>query len=97
MKRKLFLLALALGVLVLALALSHTHTAAQSGGAYTLTWNSIDGGGETFSAGGAYSLGGTIGQADAGTTSGGNFSLAGGFWISDISNLVKVHLPLILK
>jgi hypothetical protein len=47
---------------------------------YTLDWFSIDGGGGT-SAGGAYSLSGTIGQADSGTVlSGGNYSVAGGFW-----------------
>ncbi len=39
---------------------------AQSGGGYDLTWNTIDGGGTTWSEGGGYSLGGTIGQADAG-------------------------------
>ena len=32
------------------------------------------------SAGGSFSLNGTIGQPDAGAMSGGNFSLAGGFW-----------------
>jgi hypothetical protein len=53
---------------------------AQTGGGYDLTWNSIDGGGTTFSIGGGYSLGGTIGQADAGASSGGSYSLRGGFW-----------------
>jgi len=53
---------------------------AQTGGGYDLTWNSIDGGGATFSTGGGYSLGGTIGQADAGAASGGAYSLSGGFW-----------------
>lgn len=53
---------------------------AQSGGGYDLTWNSMDGGGETLSAGGGYELGGTLGQADAGVLSGGGFELSGGFW-----------------
>lgn len=53
---------------------------AQTGGGYDLTWNSIDGGGATFSTGGGYSLGGTIGQADAGASSGGAYALSGGFW-----------------
>ncbi len=53
---------------------------AQTGGGYDLTWNSIDGGGATFSTGGGYSLGATIGQADAGASSGGAYSLSGGFW-----------------
>lgn len=47
---------------------------------YDLSWFSIDGGGATFSEGGAYSLGGSIGQADAGAMSGGAYTLNGGFW-----------------
>lgn len=47
---------------------------------YELSWHTFDGGGATFSAGGAYSLGGSIGQADAGAMSGGSYSLIGGFW-----------------
>ena len=46
---------------------------------YSIDWSTIDGGGGT-SAGGAYSLSATIGQPDAGAMSGGNYSLAGGFW-----------------
>lgn len=53
---------------------------AQVGGVYDLTWSTIDGGGAMFSAGGNYSLGGTIGQHDAGTKSGGAYELTGGFW-----------------
>lgn len=47
--------------------------AAQSGGGYDLTWDVIASGGTTFSAGGSYALGGTIGQADPETLSGGAF------------------------
>jgi len=54
--------------------------AAQTGGPYDLHWNTIDGGGTTNATGGAYVLGGTIGQPDAGTLSGGAFVLSGGFW-----------------
>jgi hypothetical protein len=47
---------------------------------YSINWYKIAGGGGT-SAGGAYSLTGTIGQPDAsGAMSGGNYSLTGGFW-----------------
>jgi hypothetical protein len=46
---------------------------------YTIDWMTIDGGGGT-STGGVYSVSGTIGQPDAGTMSGGNFTLDGGFW-----------------
>ncbi len=34
---------------------------AQAGGGYDLTWNTVDGGGATFSSGGGYTLGGTAG------------------------------------
>lgn len=53
---------------------------AQSGGAYNLEWNTLSGGGQTFATGGAYSLGGTTGQADAGSLAGGAYVLSGGFW-----------------
>jgi len=48
---------------------------------YTINWFTIDGGGGT-SAGGVYSVSGTIGQPDANQPpmTGGNFSLTGGFW-----------------
>ena len=46
---------------------------------YTVDWFKIAGGGGT-STNGQYTLSGTIGQPDAGTMSGGNFSLTGGFW-----------------
>ncbi len=46
---------------------------------YTLDWSTIDGGGGT-STGGVFTVSGTIGQPDAGSMSGGNFSLDGGFW-----------------
>lgn len=47
---------------------------------FDLNWYTIDGGGFTYSTGGEFSLGGTIGQPDAGVMSGGDFSLGGGFW-----------------
>jgi len=46
---------------------------------YSIDWFTIDGGGGT-STNGQYSLTGTIGQPDAGTMSGGTFTLQGGFW-----------------
>ena len=46
---------------------------------YKIDWYTVDGGGGT-STGGVYSLSGTIGQPDAGTLTGGNFVLDGGFW-----------------
>jgi hypothetical protein len=53
---------------------------AQVGGSFDLSWNTIDGGGGTFSTGSSYTLGGTIGQPDAGAASGGQYALNGGFW-----------------
>ena len=73
---------------------------AQTGGGYDLTWNTIDGGGAMFSTGGAYSLGGTIGQPDAGLLSGGSYTLSGGFWNSPPEHSLpeqRVYLPLIVK
>ena len=68
-------------VSIAAVGLASSFAAAQTGGPYDLSWNTIDGGGVTFATGGAYSLGGTIGQFDASTPmAGGNFTLTGGFW-----------------
>ena len=63
----------------------------QTGGIYDLTWHTNDGGGSTSVAGGAYNLGGTIGQPDAGASSGGAYALTGGFW--GIANLPPPAAP----
>ena len=88
--RYLVWLLLALLVLLPVLAL------AQTGGGYDLTWSTIDGGGYTFSTGGSYSLGGTVGQADAGGLTGGGYSLAGGFWGGGAAQH-RVYLPLVMR
>jgi hypothetical protein len=62
--------------LLVAVALFPLVSFAQS---YSIDWSKISGGGGT-STNGVYSLSGTIGQHDAGTMTGGNFSLDGGFW-----------------
>ena len=64
--------------------------AAGSGNAqnYSIDWHTIDGGGDS-STGGVYSVSGTMGQPDAGTMSGGKYSLSGGFW----GNLAVVQTP----
>jgi hypothetical protein len=69
---------------------------AQSGGGYDLTWSTVDGGGATWSEGGGYSLGATIGQPDAGVLSGGGYTLAGGFWGGAVVRY-GVYLPLVLR
>lgn len=66
------------------LGLSPEPGAAQSGGPFTLTWSTIDGGGSTFAEAGAFRLGGTTGQPDAAQLSAGNFTLSGGFWVGGL-------------
>jgi hypothetical protein len=90
MKRAAILLALAAFLLLASVAV------AQSGGGYDLSWNTVDGGGHTFSAGGDYSLGGTIGQPDAGLLVGRGYTLGGGFWRCG-AVLYYHYLPLVLR
>ncbi|MDM8561960.1 Calx-beta domain-containing protein [Candidatus Marithioploca araucensis] len=71
-------------ILVLAILLWLTRPAFA---AYDLSWNTVEGGGER-STGGIYTLEGTVGQHDAGATSGGNYSLSGGFRLAVEHNLV---------
>ena len=72
---------------------------AQSGGGYDLSWSTVDGGGETFSSGGVYTLGGTAGQPDAGLLTGGSYTLGGGVWGGGAVAMLKytVYLPLVLR
>ncbi len=88
-----FLLLLAL-LLPLAVAVS---VSAQSGDGYDLSWNTVDGGGATFSAGGGYTLGGTVGQPDAGLLQGGPFVLGGGFWGGGGTMQYTIYLPLVMR
>ena len=83
---------------------------AQSG--YDLSWWTVDGGGQTFpglaatakeavlrrtdSTGPGYSLGGTVGQPDAGVMSGPGYMLDGGFWPGGVV-AYRVYLPLIVR
>jgi hypothetical protein len=66
---------------------------------YRLTWWTVDGGGWTFSRGGAHTLGGTIGQPDAGLLRGGEYTLGGGFWGGgEIPTVAyRTYLPLVLR
>jgi len=72
---------------------------AQSGGEYDLSWSTVDGGGWTFSSGGAYVLGGTAGQPDAGMMTGGVYTLGGGFWgggaVAAAEN--AIYCPLVMR
>ena len=71
MKRNSVLAALVLGLLAF--------TRAAYAQSFSIDWFTIAGGGGT-STGGAYAVSGTIGQADTGEWSGGNFAIEGGFW-----------------
>jgi hypothetical protein len=91
MRQVTILLALAAILLLAGVAL------AQSGGPYSLSWHTVDGGGETFSRGGDFVLGGTIGQPDAGPLHGGSYTLTGGFWPGAIAaRTCYVYLPLVV-
>lgn len=68
----------AIATLVLLLALSSVALAGSV--AYELPWFTVDGGGGMWSTGGGFTLGGTVGQADAGVLTGGGYALSGGFW-----------------
>jgi len=89
---------LTLLAILIALALA-VGAAAQSGGGYDLTWNTVDGGGYTWSTGGGYALGGTVGQPDAGVLQGGGYTLVGGFWGGAVGAVAqyRVYLPLVLR
>jgi hypothetical protein len=90
---------LLLAALTVAPAVSHAAPAASSG-SYDLSWWTVDGGGATFSTGGSYSLGGTIGQPDAGTSSGGTYTLVGGFWPGAegvVPITYHIYLPLVIR
>ena len=54
-------------------------TASATAGQYEISWSTIDGGGGVSSEG-QYVLMGTIGQADAAYSEGGDYELLGGFW-----------------
>ncbi len=66
---------------------------APSAHSYQLRSVTLDGGGGT-SAGGQFSLTGTIGQPDVGAAAGGAFALRGGFWAgTDVSTAVEQEAP----
>ncbi len=84
-------------VLFISLLLS-TIALASTAQSHAISWWTIDGGGATRSTGGGYSLGGTIGQLDAGAMSGGEFMLAGGFWQSGVTGTQHcIYLPVVLR
>lgn len=81
----------ALWALALGLAAAAQIAHAQTGGPYALTWSTLAGSGGTFSGAGAYRVGGTIGQPNAGPLAGGSYSLTGGFWNLGRASFVDVE------
>ncbi len=63
----------------LAALLTATILASTAHAQFAIDWYTIDCGGGT-SAGGAFSVSGTIGQPDVGSQAGGAFQVSGGFW-----------------
>ncbi len=86
---RLALLALVLAGLLLPVALALAQASFQ------LDWWTVDAGGGQLQ-GGAYTLTGTLGQADAGEWSGGGYQLLGGFW-GLVSTPQTLYLPAILR
>jgi hypothetical protein len=68
-----------LGALILQLTLVAGVGSAQTGAPDELAWSALTSGGGA-GGGGALTLEGTLGQLAAGKASGGDFTLAGGFW-----------------
>ena len=86
-------LVLVAALLTLLLVLSSALAQADDG--YDLSWWTVDGGGQTFSSDGRYSLGGTIAQPDAGILEGGGYTLVGGFWgAAPVQYLLRLPLAL---
>ena len=89
----------ALHLIACLLLLAAVPVLAQSGAGYDLSWNTVNGGGGTFSTGEGYSLGGTAGQPDAGLLSGEGYTLAGGFWPGGAvaPSGYTIYLPSVLR
>lgn len=62
--------------------------------AFSIPWWTVDSGGGG-SQGGPYGINGGIGQPDATVSSGGNYTLSGGFWSQSME--MRLYLPLIRK
>jgi hypothetical protein len=84
----------AIAWVLLGLVLVTGVVAAQEG--YDLSWWTVDGGGHTFSSGGGYHLGGTVGQPDAGQLAGEGYRLGGGFW-AGAPAFYHLYLPLVVR
>jgi hypothetical protein len=91
MKRLLIILCL---IAFLLLTYQVVPAAAPTG--YTLDWWTADTGGGSLQ-GGAYTLQGTVGQAEPGSLDGVDYSLVGGFWSYLRAAWERIFLPLVNK
>jgi hypothetical protein len=91
MKHKLLLISILAILLLTTVSAGYAYMAG-----YSLPWWTVDGGGGT-STSAQYSLSGTIGQADAGRLIGGNYILAGGFWVGAGPMGSQLYLPVITR
>lgn len=87
-----------LGVLILGRpAASNVANAATASEPFAIDWYSIDSGGQSSGAvAGRYTLGGSLGQHDAGVHEGGQYTLEGGFW-AGISPVFLGELPYVQR
>jgi hypothetical protein len=86
-----------LALLVGGLLLTTTVLTASSQG-YDLSWWTVDGGSAILRIEGGYALSGTIGQPDAGTLAGSDYSLRGGFWAGgELTAVYRIYLPLVQR
>lgn len=88
--------ALILAIVPAALALAAVQAAPDAlANDFAIPWWTVDGGGKT-SQGGPYTLSGSAGQPDAGSASGGSYTLSSGFWSIKLLKSF-IYLPVIVK
>lgn len=63
----------------------------------SITWWTVDGGGQMLSDVGGYTLSGTVGQPDAGVLAGGEYTLGGGFWRGGELATYGIYLPMLIR
>jgi hypothetical protein len=93
------LLALSFALVTVALLLARSAPAvrAQRDTGYTVDWWTVDGGGQSEPDGPGYTLSGTMGQPDADSWSGGEYTLSGGFWGNGGALQYNIYLPVVLR
>lgn len=98
MKRYLLLILLVIFAATVSSVWAQTERPTTPNADYAITWYTVDGGGGVVT-GGAYTLNGTIGQADAGSLAGSGYTLSGGYWIGAAAATTDYHvyLPLVLE